>query len=46
MTGTDNSSPEEPAPGRSKRKRAAESATLLACVLQVLYWGFKLFRTF
>ncbi|MFD8417079.1 hypothetical protein ACFV2Q_35980 [Streptomyces sp. NPDC059650] len=46
MTGTDNSSPEEPAPGRSKRKRAAESVTLVVCILQALYWGFKLYGAF
>ncbi|MFJ9096803.1 hypothetical protein ACIRIR_35600 [Streptomyces globisporus] len=41
MSGKEGSS-EQSAPGRSKRKRAAETVTLVACILQAVYWGIKL----
>lgn len=36
------SSPEQTAPGRSKRKRAAETVTLVTCILEAVYWVLKL----
>lgn len=36
------SSPEQAKPGRSKRKRAAETVALVTGILQALYWGLKL----
>ncbi|MGV9915546.1 hypothetical protein [Streptomyces tendae] len=36
------SSPEQTTPGRSKRKRAAETVTLVTCLMQAVYWGLKL----
>ncbi|NYV74525.1 hypothetical protein [Streptomyces sp. UH6] len=41
MSGLESSS-EQSAPGRSKRKRAAETVTLITCILQAVYWGLKL----
>jgi hypothetical protein len=41
MSGMDRSS-EQTTPGRSKRKRAAETVTLVTCILQAVYWGLKL----
>ncbi|MFI6006987.1 hypothetical protein ACIA98_42835 [Streptomyces sp. NPDC051366] len=41
MSGMEDSH-EEPTPGRSKRKRAAETVALVTCILQAVYWGLKL----
>ena len=41
MSGKEDSA-EKTTPGRSKRKRAAETVALVACVLQAAYWALKL----
>ncbi|MFI6125486.1 hypothetical protein ACIBCU_38255 [Streptomyces sp. NPDC051064] len=41
MSGMEGST-EQATPGRSRRKRAAETVTLVTCILQAVYWGLKL----
>jgi hypothetical protein len=41
MSGMESST-EQATPGRSKRKRAAETVALITAILQAVYWGLKL----
>ncbi|MFB7360535.1 hypothetical protein [Streptomyces gardneri] len=41
MSGKESST-EKTEPGRSKRKRAAETVALITCILQAVYWALKL----